>query len=154
MLSLSTPSQPVPLVRTIFLEHQARFSPDGRFIAFAADESGFPQVYVMAMPPAVGKRPITTAGGAQPMWSWDGRELFYVDLEGMLWSVAVETTSTFRAAVAKPLFRLSLTSSPFFAVRNDYAVSPDGQRFLVASVDPADAAKLNVIVDWEAMLEP
>jgi hypothetical protein len=51
-----------------------------------------------------------------------------------------------------PLFRLSLNDSPFAGVRNDYAVSPDGQRFLVASVDPADRAKLNVVVDWEAAL--
>jgi Tol biopolymer transport system component len=154
MLPLSTPARPEALVRTPFHEHQARFSPNGRLIAYASDEGGFPQVYVMAMPPAVGKWPVTTDGGAQPTWRRDGRELFYVDLTGMLMSVAVETGSTFEASDPRPLFQLSLTDSPFFYVRNDYAVSPDGQRLLVASVDPADAAKLHVIVDWEAMLEP
>jgi Tol biopolymer transport system component len=154
MLSMSPPGEPVPILQTAFHEHQARFSPDGRFIAYASDESGFPQVYVMAMPPAVGKWPVTRDGGAQPAWRQDGRELFYVDLDGMLRGVAVETGSTFRAADPRPLFQLSLTDSPFFFVRNDYAVSPDGQRFLVASVDPADAAKLSVIVDWGSMLGP
>jgi Tol biopolymer transport system component len=154
MLPVTTPGKPVALVQTPFHEHQARFSPDGRFIAYASDEFGFPQVCVRAMPPAVGRWTITTEGGAQPMWRSDGRELFYVDLEGTLQSVAVGAGATFEAAAPTSLFKLSLTESPFFAVRNDYAVSPDGQRFLVTSVDPSDGAKLNVLVDWEAMLEP
>jgi hypothetical protein len=69
-------------------------------------------------------------------------------------SVAIETGATFEADTPTSLFKLSLTESPSFAVRNDYAVSPDGQRFLVVSVDPSDGAKLNVLVNWEAMLEP
>lgn len=87
------------------------------------------------------------------MWRADGRELFYLDLNGTLMSVAVEAEPAFRAGVPTPLFRIPLVESPFFAVRNQYTVSPDGQRFLMASVDPADARKLNVIVDWSSALD-
>jgi hypothetical protein len=86
------------------------------------------------------------------MWRRDGRELFYVDLDGLLHGVAVETGSTFEADTPAPLFRLSLTDSVSWGARNDCAVSSDGQRFLVATVDPPDRARLNVVVGWEVLL--
>jgi Tol biopolymer transport system component len=142
------------VVQSGSIDVQARFSPDGRWIAYSSIESGPPEVYVRPLPPATGKWTISTEGGAQPMWRRDGRELFYVDLDGLLNSVPVETGSTFRAGSPTALFRLSLSGSIFWGNRNDYAVSPDGQRFLVASVDPADGAKINVIVNWESALSP
>jgi Tol biopolymer transport system component len=151
MLPLAAPTKPVPVVQTNAAEHQARFSPDGRWIAYASDESGRPEVYVRPMPPEIGRWTISTEGGAQPVWRRDGRGLFYIDLEGMLRSVSIEAGPA-EASSPVPLFRLSLPGSPFVAVRNDYAVSADGQRFLVASVDPADGERLNVMVDWEAAL--
>jgi Tol biopolymer transport system component len=153
MLPLAEPEKAVALVRTEALDHQARFSPDGRWIAYASNDSDRPEVYVRPMPPAAGRTQISTAGGAQPMWRADGSELFYVSLDGMLHSVAIELGATLELATPAPLFRLSLTDTPFVGVRNDYAVSPDGQRFLVAGVDTADRAKINVVVDWETVLE-
>ena len=66
-----------PLVRTRFNEYGPRFSPDGRYVAYTGDESGRREVYVVSLPDGSDKCQISTDGGAEPVWSLDGQELFY-----------------------------------------------------------------------------
>lgn len=66
-----------PLVHTRFNEFAPTFSPDGRYLAYTSDESGRPEVYVVSLPDGSDKCQISTDGGAEPIWSPDGRELFY-----------------------------------------------------------------------------
>ena len=70
----------VPYLQTRFQERQAKFSPDGRFLAYCSDESGEYEVYVRTFPDGGGKQKVSRNGGTQPRWSRDGTELFYVEV--------------------------------------------------------------------------
>ena len=94
-----------PFLHTSSNETSARFSPDGRFITYESNESGRSEVYVTPYPGPGGRWQVSTDGGASPVWSRDGRELFYRSGEKMM-TASVETRPTFRAGVPKLLFEL------------------------------------------------
>jgi len=135
----------VAVLRTPFNEFGARCSPDARWMAYASDESGRPEVYVTSFPGAEGKYPISTGGGTQPRWRSDGTELFYIAPDGMLMAVRVRTGATFDAGATVPLFRLRGTS---------YDVSRDGERFVTnAPVGPEKSQPITVVLNWTADLK-
>ena len=107
---------------------ETRVSADGRWVAYDSDESGQVEVYVASFPDFTGKRQVSVAGGLQPNWRRDGRELFYMTPRGAIMSVAIRTTPTLEPDTPKPLFTTNLVPSSGWS---QYAVSPDGQRFLV-----------------------
>jgi eukaryotic-like serine/threonine-protein kinase len=162
---------PVSLLDSPFNESAAKFSPDNRWIAYVSDESGRSEVYVRAFPDPTGVWQVSTAGGEAPRWSGDGRELFYLAPGGMVMAVPIDTDgSRFSLGIAKALFRADvLTGNHDSAVGElgyePYAVSSDGQRFLVnehvdrpdndperPSNDPTNGS-VAVIVNWTAGLE-
>jgi dipeptidyl aminopeptidase/acylaminoacyl peptidase len=156
LLPVGGSGTPIPLRRTPFSEHQARFSPDGQWIAYASDESGRAEVYLQALPPSSERLPVSTLGGSQPMWRGDGRELFYLALDGALMAVDVDLTSS-PPALGAPveLFRMPADGSSFLAVRNHYAVTADGQRFLVAKPLSEASWEFNLVFNWvRGALEP
>ncbi len=120
----------IPIIQTRFDEYDGRLSPDGRWIAYTSEESGNPEVYVQSFPSSSTKTTVSVAGGAEPRWRRDGRELFYVSPERNLMSVAITTSSTIEAAVARQLFPVRIPSfaNPY---RSNIDVSADGQRFLI-----------------------
>ena len=115
-------------------EVQPRLSPGGRLLAYASDETGTWEVYVRGFGGTRGLWQISRGGGTQPVWRSDGRELFYVDLRGVLNAVAIDEGMTSQAT-PQPLFQSTLPNvlAPF---RTAYAVSPDGQRFLLNALRP------------------
>ncbi len=118
---------------------QARFSPDGRYVAYISNASGTDEVYVQPFPSAGGgKWLVSQGGGVQPHWSRDGKELFYVARDARLMAVPVSTTPAFAPGTPRALFPTSgiATNGP----RSLYDVAPDGQRFLL-NVLPMDALK-------------
>jgi Tol biopolymer transport system component len=135
---------------------QGRFSPDGRWMAYASDESGTNQVYVQSFPPSGNKWQISTGGGFQPRWRRDGKELFFVagqDLGGPVphdvMAVAVDTSSdgVFKAGVSQKLF--TVVTGAGTANGNTWDVTPDGQRFLVSSPSTRTAVPpITVVVNW------
>jgi hypothetical protein len=128
---------------------QARLSPDGRWLAYASDESGEWEVYVRPFSDLQGKWLISTGGGSQPLWRGDGKELFYVAADNRLIAVPIGGTDTFEVGVSQPLFatRIPAVLAPW---RTNYAVSSDGQRFLVNSVTPEVApAAITIAVNWQ-----
>jgi serine/threonine protein kinase len=146
---------PVPVLRTEFQEGYARLSPDGRWMAYVSDESGKYEVYVRAFPSGEGKRQISTQGGLEPAWSGNGRELFYLAPDRSLMSVVVRLGSTFETGPPSHLFetRMSAAFNPTYT-RNQYAVSADGQRFLINQASPsAPLSPITVVVNWEAALK-
>ncbi|MDQ3256192.1 MAG: hypothetical protein M3R15_20235, partial [Acidobacteriota bacterium] len=150
VLPLEGDRQPFPLLQTEFNEQQARFSPNGKWIAYTSDESGTTQVYVQSFPAPGTKWQVSTGGGDQPRWRRDGRELFYLAADGKLMAVEVKTDGTFAAGVPKPLFEIH---SPTVAgpIAINYAATADGQRFVGRSaVEEASTTPITVIVNWAA----
>ena len=95
---------PVPFLQTSFSESVAKFSPDGRFVAYLSDESGRNEVYFRPFPGGDGKWQVSGNGGAQPRWSKDGKELFYVERDTLM-TVAVATTPSFTSGAVTRLFQ-------------------------------------------------
>ncbi|MDE3188661.1 MAG: serine/threonine-protein kinase [Acidobacteriota bacterium] len=142
-----------PYLDSSFAEGQATFSPNGRYIAYFSTETGRPEIYVQTFPQHLGKWQISTAGGGEPMWRGDGKELFYVSPTGEMMSVDVATGSgEFHASPPKLLFQQRRANPGVW--RNIDAVSPDGQRFLMLVPESqASSSPITVVVNWPAVLK-
>jgi serine/threonine protein kinase len=154
VVPLSGAAKPGPFLASPFNEVQSRFAPNSRWIAYASDESGKFEVYVRPFPAASGQSLISVAGGMQPEWRRDGKELFYISADRKLMAVPVTTeATTFSAGVPHALFDVQVPeqTAPF---PTDYTVTADGQRFLVNTVvdQPARAA-LTIITNWTSELK-
>jgi dipeptidyl aminopeptidase/acylaminoacyl peptidase len=135
---------PRMLVDTPFIEDEVHVSPDGRWVAFDADESGRWEVYVAAFPAFTSKRQISSAGGVQPQWRADGRELFYLGPDGSMMSVRVEALTEFTATPPTRLFATNIAADPMVP---KYGVTADGQRFL--GLDRAAGNRnFTVLINW------
>ena len=153
-LPLSGKPDPIRLTQTPeFTEGTPRFSPDGRWIVFRSDETGRPEIYVQPFPSGP-KKQISSGGGSTPVWSRDGREIFYVTPDGRLNSVEVPFKGTeLEAGAPRPLFDLRLAGSHWLDSRQ-YDVAADGQRFLVVRrVEDAGPDALVVILNWTTGLK-
>ena len=139
---------------TPFNEVQGRFSPNTRWVAYASDESGRFEVYVRPFPAASGQTPISIAGGMQPEWRRDGKELFYISADGKLTAVPVTTDGpTFSAGTSHALFDVEVPE-PNPPYPTNYAVTADGKRFFVNTVvDQPTRPALTVILNWTADLK-
>jgi eukaryotic-like serine/threonine-protein kinase len=137
-----------PFLQTQFSEIGPRFSPDGHWLAYAADESGHYEVYVQPYPGPGGKWQISTGGGTEPVWARNG-ELFYRNGEKVM---IVETTTrpTFSAGNPKVLFEGSYA---IYQSTPDYDVTPDGQRFLFLKAVGQAQSEISVVVNWTEELK-
>jgi eukaryotic-like serine/threonine-protein kinase len=128
-------------------ETAPRFSPDGKWIAYASNESGRFEIYVRPYPGPGGKWQISAEGGTEPVWNPKGRELFFRNGQKML-AVQYSAQPTFSADKPKMLFEGPYVQTPRSIP--DYDVSPDGQRFLMVKA-PEQAlapAAINVVLNW------
>ena len=143
------PSEAKPYLLTPAAERLARFSPDGRYVAYHSDESGRFEVYVRPFPPAPGKWQVSTGGGDQASWSADGKELFYVE-GSTLMVVPVSTAPSFAPEQPQRLFESPDVVHVAGAQLAAYDVFPDGQRFVtIAPVEEEGAApKIRVVENW------
>ena len=136
-----------PLLDSRFEEFAAVFSPDGRYLAYVSDESGKEEVYVRSFPALDVREQISTGGGTEPVWSRDGRELFFRRHREML-AVDVATAPAFTAGRPRVLFETDLSSRPSSNLAS-YDVSADGKRFLmVRERSSAGGADMNVVLNW------
>ena len=110
-----------------YTEDELHLSQDGRWVAFNSDESGRWEVYVASFPGFTSKQQLSGDGGVQPQWRADGRELFYLALDGTMMSVGVESGRELVARQPSPLFPTRVNPH---AGLPQYAVTPDGNRFL------------------------
>jgi eukaryotic-like serine/threonine-protein kinase len=149
VLPLFGDRKPFVFLATPFNEGNAQFSPDVRWVAYDSNESGRYEIYVRPFPGPGGKWQVSNVGGSQPRWRPDGKELFYVAADGKLMSVSVETTSeTFKAASPAELFATRLLEISGTS-RQQYSVSPDGQRFLInVPTDSATIPPITVVLNW------
>jgi eukaryotic-like serine/threonine-protein kinase len=140
-----------PVLATPFNEGWATFSPDGRWIAYVSDEDQEQQVYVRSWLDGAVKTRISTGGGRSPQWRGDGREIFYLAPDDTMMAAPVQASGSQLAASAPvALFTAGVRQNR--SIRNQYAVSVDGQRFLVLSGRDADASPLVGVVNWRTLL--
>ena len=150
VLPLFGDRKPFALLHSEFNEYQGQFSPDSQWIAYVSDESGGPQVYVQSFPTLTGKVQISAAGGTQPRWNHNGKELFYLARDRKLIAVAVKTGPTFEVSAPHALFGTSLNAD---ALRQTYSVSSDGQRFLLNTPLDTASSPLTVVLNWPGLLK-
>jgi len=142
--------KPVPFLKTQFLELMPVFSPDGRFLAYQSNESGRQEVYVQSFPGPGGKWQISTAGGTEPHWRADGRELYYRAPGQKVMAVDVQTGNGVTAGTPQLLFQGRFDMS---LARSRFLPTADGRRFLtVAPLGREAMTPTTVVLNWFADL--
>jgi eukaryotic-like serine/threonine-protein kinase len=130
----------------------ARFSPDGKWVAYSSNESGRWEIYVTSFPEAHGKWQVSNSGGDQPRWRNDGKELFYLSSDSKNMAVPVKTGSNFDAGAPTALFQANpremFATSELFS----YDVSGDGQKFLINSQLKTELTPMSLVLNWSAKL--
>ena len=146
--------QAQPFLQAKGIVRNAQFSPDGRWVAYASNETGNWEVYVSPFPSAISKWQVSRGGGKEPRWRGDGKELFYLSGEGKMMAVAVKKDSNFEVGPPLALFQTH-PRQPFSAIDMvSYDVTRDGQKFLInTKVDEANAAPLSIILHWASEME-
>ena len=141
-----------PILASAFNEDRPKFSPDGKWIAYVSDESRDAEVYARSFPDGAVKIQISSAGGNQPAWRRDGKEVFYLAPDGTLMAVEMRTGGAgLVVGAVQPLFQTNAEEAR--VLRNHYAASADGQRFLVMSpITGTNASPLVAVLNWRSAL--
>jgi Tol biopolymer transport system component len=146
------PGTPRAIIQTDSDERAGQFSPDGKWIAYESNESGHFEIYVKPFPGPEGKaEPISTNGGAQPRWGHDGKELFYIAMDGKLMAVKIKldpAAQTVKAEAPVALFTARVDRVlPVGGTRQQYAVF--GDRFLMNTVAEEATSPITIILNWK-----
>jgi serine/threonine protein kinase len=143
--------KPFPIVQTTFDDRDGQFSPDGRWIAYESNESGRSEIYVQSFPYAGGKRQISTNGGAQVRWRRDGTEIFYIAFDNRLMATPIRFISNGQAVEPGspvPLFIAAIGGPSQGNLRQQFAVSSDGKRFLMNTVvNETSTAPITIVLN-------
>jgi eukaryotic-like serine/threonine-protein kinase len=130
-----------------------QFSPDGKWVAYSSNENGRWEVYVTSFPEAHGKWQVSNAGGEQPRWRSDGKELFYLSPDGKMMSVPVTTGGNFDPGTPIALFQANPRELLATSEQFTYDVSEDGQRFLInTQMKQTETVPMSVMLNWTAKL--
>jgi eukaryotic-like serine/threonine-protein kinase len=152
MLPTSGDRQPFAYLQTPFDEFQGQVSPDGKWMAYGSDESGRWEIYVQPIPATAGKWQISNAGGTQPRWRGDGREIFYLALDKKITSVDVRLGPRPEFGAPRALFPVRVVQNA--ANSDEFLATPDGRRFLAAASTSAGLGPqaFKVLLNWPAGL--
>jgi Tol biopolymer transport system component len=153
--------KPFAVLQSRFDEIEGQFSPDGRWLAYASNESGRYEIYIQTFPEAGGKSQVSVAGGMQPRWRRDGRELYYVAPDARLMVVPIRPapdTHTLEAGAPVALFPTRLAAggnigASGFPARAQYAVAPDGRFLMNVVADDAVTSPITIVQNWTAGLK-
>ena len=142
-----------PFLKAVSVLRNGRFSPDGKWVAYASNESGRWEIYVTSFPEARGKWQISTGGGEQPRWRGDGKELFYLSSDYKMMAAPVTTGTNFDVGTPVVLFQATPRQPVSTNDQSVYDVSRDSQRFLILTqVKQAETQSMSVILNWAAKL--
>jgi Tol biopolymer transport system component len=139
--------EPRLILETPFETDEFSFSPDGKWLSYNSTESGRWEVYVASFPDLANKRQVSNSGGVQPVWSRDGKELFYLEISGRLMSVEIKSGSVMETGAPQELFQTEIIIHPLW---NQYDVSKDGQFLLI---EPTSSEPINVVLNWSEELK-
>jgi hypothetical protein len=150
-LPMDGDKKPFAVAQSTFNELNGQFSADGKWIAYQSDESGRSEIYVQPFPGPGDKTQVSTTGGGQVRWRADGKELFYIALDGRLMAVPMQLPSkggTVDAGRPAPLFAPHLRYGVLSKYGAQYAVARDGKRFLMNTVT-GETRTISVILNWK-----
>jgi len=153
-LPLSGAGKPQPILNSDVYKGRLQLSPDGRWIAYQSSESGRNEVYLRSFPGLDQKRQVSNGGGSRPLWRKDGKELFYLTLNAKLMAVDVKSGASIGTGSPKLLFQTPIDGNP---VLGQYAVTGDGQRFLIMEIAREGAGpgieQFHIELNWFAELK-
>jgi len=149
MISLTGDTKPKALYTSSFIKDEFHLSPDRQLIAYGENRTGRWEVLVASFPLFHNIKQVSVAGGAQPRWRGDGRELFFIDPQGKLMSATVERGSPPKFGIPRKLFDTGLVPDPTV---NQYAVTEDGLKFLVLEPRKGFLETYSVVLNWPANL--
>ena len=147
VLPLFGDRKPYPYLHTEFSERYAKLSPNGQWLAYVSDESKSNEVYVQTFPNPGGKWQVSTNGGSYPVWSRDGKELFFIGADQKLMAVEIKGGAKFEAGLPKPLFDVHINNDGW------YDVSKDGRFLIPNQIGQATSAPMTVVLNWTAGLK-
>jgi Tol biopolymer transport system component len=154
VLPLFGDRKPFPYVHTEFQENQPRLSPDGRWLAYRSDESKRNEIYVVSFPQPDGKWQISTDGGQAPVWSRDGRELYYYSLDSKIMAVeikpSVPASQQLQYGVPKALFEVRIST---IGAIGSFEVSSNGSFLVPALVEQQSSTPMTVVLNWPQTLK-
>ncbi len=134
-------ADPMPIATTVHNEKDAVFSPDGKWLAYSSNNTGNAEVYVVSFPDLGAEQQVSTNGGTLPRWAPDGDELFYLNGDTLMSSAVSSQAGDLTFGVSRPLFE--------YPSLFEYDVAPDGQRFVLRTVNPdAMAREIRVVLNW------
>ena len=149
-LPLTGQRQLVALLRSEFDKDDPIISSDGKWIAYNSAESGRWETYVAAFPTFTEKLQVSGSGGCQPLWSRDGKELFFLTLDGKLMGVELKRGATLQTGVPVLLFQTSATVIP---TSRQYCVSADGKKFIINQPIERTTTPFTIVLNWSAGLK-
>jgi len=138
------------ILQTPFDEAAPSISPDGRWLAYLSNESGRLEVYIRAFPGPGGKWQISTEGGVEPLWSRDGRELFYWSGDKLM-AVDITTQPSFQAGTPRLLFEGKYVRHGTSLAEPNFDISADGRRFLMfkqTERQEETLTQIHVVLNW------
>ena len=154
VLPLANGGKPSPYVQTEFQENRPRLSPDGRWLAYQSNESKRNEIYVVSFPQPGEKWPISTNGGRSPVWSRDGRELYYYSEDGKIMAVEIKPSIPGRGrspfGAPKPLFDVRIASTSDGSI---FEVGKDGRFLVPVQVDQEVSTPMTVVLNWPEILK-
>ena len=143
-----------PLIQGQGTVRNAQTSPDGKWVAYASTESGKWEIYVTSFPDARGKWQVSTAGGTQPRWRGDSKELYYLASDAKLMAVPVAGGANFDAGTPVALFQANPRVLVATSELVSYDAAKDGQRFLInTQLTNPEAQAMTVVLNWAAGLK-
>ncbi|UCF38370.1 MAG: serine/threonine-protein kinase, partial [Acidobacteriota bacterium] len=153
IFSLELGKEPEPVLVREPTDGFARLSPNGKWLAYQSDESGQNEIYVRAFPGNQRGVPVSTRGGEHPIWSSDGRELFYIEKKKLM-RVTVDDSAEPKLGTPTPLFEgVFLTPKELGVHSTCFDVSPDGERFVMLQGEQEEVRQYNIIVNWVQEVE-
>ena len=150
IIPVTADSKAKALYSSDFIKDEFHLSPDGELIAYGENRTGTWQVFVASFPSFHDIKQISLAGGAQPRWRGDGRELFFMDPQGKMMSATVERGSPPKIGIPRKLFDTGLVPDPTV---NQYAVTEDGLKFLVLEPRKGFLETYSVVLNWPATVK-
>ena len=161
IIPLTGDKKPIPLLHTAFNEGHAQVSPNGKWISYTSTETGRQEIYVRSFPSGDAKWQISASGGSFSRWRPDGSELFYMATPSLGKMMSVKVTAagpTFEYGDPTELFDSEYVNFTHGLNYHTYAVSPDGQRFLIPRPEGTDEdnapAPITVVLNWAKAVTP